>query len=49
LDIRNNFFSEIVVRPLNRLPWVMFESPSMKVFKKCLDVVLRDIVSGQYQ
>jgi len=39
LDIRKHFFTE-----RDRLPRAVVESPSLEVFKKCVDVALRDMV-----
>jgi len=44
LDIRENFFTERVVKHWNRLPKEVVESLCLEVFKKHVDMAIQDMV-----
>jgi len=44
LDIRKNFCTKRVVKHWNRLPREVVGSPSVEVFKRHVDMVLKDMV-----
>jgi len=43
LAIQKNFFTKMIIKHWNRLPKEVMESPSLEVFKRCVDAVLRDL------
>ena len=44
MNVRKNSFSNRVIRCWDGLPREIVESPSLEVFKKHLDVILKEVV-----
>lgn len=39
-----NLFTKSVVKPWSKLPREMVELPSLEIFKRCIDVAVRDMI-----
>ena len=48
MDITKYYFSRRVMRQLHRLPREVVKSPTLEMFKKHLDALLSDVVSGKH-
>lgn len=44
MPLRKKFFTKVIVKVCSRLPREVVESPYLEVFKRHVDVVLREMV-----